>query len=56
MNPLGLFERLGLWVLIVIIADALRRDLYAGDWWGVGIALFAILLFGSLLWTPEKRD
>ena len=54
MKQLPLFERLGLWVLIAIIADSLRRDVGARDWMGVGIALFAIILFGSLLWTPRK--
>lgn len=55
MKPLGRFERVGLWCLIAIIAHALRRDFLVGDWMGVGVALFAIVLFGSLLWTPRER-
>ena len=45
MNRLQLFERLGWWVFIALMFNALERDLYAGDWWGAGVALFTIILY-----------
>ncbi len=56
MNPLPLFERLGVWVLIAITFYALGRDLYAGDWGGAGVAVFGILMFSALLWTPQETE